>query len=188
MGEPESPKDSHPESPERTFGWQDMFVHPDHDTRTDGGFDNNERAMLTGFLRDRRLTLELKCDGLDAQQLAEASVAPSDLSLLGLVRHLTMVERYWFQHVIAGHEFDRPYTNEFDVEPDTEMVREAWSTWRAETAATDRVLAGIEDLGDLGKGEPAPIREVLIHLIREYSQHMGHADFLRERIDGRVGQ
>jgi uncharacterized damage-inducible protein DinB len=182
------------ELPERTFGWWDMFVAEEDDPRADGGFENNERAVLLGFLSDRRRTLEMKCAGLDAAQMARQSVPPSDLSLLGLVRHLAGVERYWFQRVIAGEDVARPYHDpnggnlEFVVAADPEMVAEAWATWRAAVAASDEVIARTADLGDLGRGKPVPLREVLVHLIREYAQHTGHADLLRERIDGRVGQ
>lgn len=176
------------DGPERRFGWWDMFVSPDDDPRADGGFDNNERAMLVGFLNDRRLTLELKCQGLDAEGMAMQSVPPSDLSLLGLVRHLAGVERYWFQGAIAGRDIERPYEAEFDVAPDPNMVADAWVTWRAEVDASNEVLASVSDLGELGKGKAVPVREVLVHVIREYAQHMGHADLIRERIDGRVGQ
>ena len=172
----------------RAFGWSDMFVHPDDDPRTDGGFDNDERAMLVGFLDDLRLTLELKCEGLDADGMAHQSVPPSDLSLLGLVRHLAGVERYWFRGVLAGEAVEKPYKDAFAVAPDPEMVRDAWEAWRNEVAAADNVLSQMPDLGQLGRGKPVPAREVLIHLIEEYAQHMGHADLLRERIDGRVGQ
>ncbi len=180
--------------PDRRFGWWDMFVHPDDDPRTDGGFDNDEGAMLVGFLADRRLTLELKCADLDAEAMACRSVPPSNLSLLGLVRHLAGVERYWFRNVMAGQGVERPYRNgngediEFEVAPDREMVAEAWATWRDEVAFAQEVVAQAPDLGQLGKGKPVPLREVLVHMIREYAQHMGHADLLRERIDGRVGQ
>ena len=78
--------------PARRFGWWDMFLHPDDDPRTDGGFDG-ERATLVGYLRDQRLTLELKCSGLDADAMARRSVPPSNMSLLGLVRHMAEVER-----------------------------------------------------------------------------------------------
>src|SRR5882762_399362 len=81
----------------RHFAWWDMFAHPDDDPRADGGFENNERAMLVGYLHDRRLTLELKCAGLDAAGMAQRSVPPSNLSLLGLVRHLAETERVWFR-------------------------------------------------------------------------------------------
>ena len=76
----------------------------------------------------------------------------------------------------------------FDVRPDPEIVDEAWATWRAQVAYAESLVEGTPDLGQLGKGKPVPLREVLVHLIREYAQHMGHADLLRERIDGRVGQ
>jgi hypothetical protein len=80
------------EDNQRRFGWSDMFVHPDHDPRSDGGFDD-ELTILVNYLRDHRLTLELKCADLDAEQLARRSVPPSTMSLLGLVRHLAEVER-----------------------------------------------------------------------------------------------
>jgi len=171
-----------------------MFVNEADDPRADGGWDNDERSVLLGFLSDRRLTLELKCSGLDAHQLARQSVPPSDMSLLGLLRHLTSVENYWFQNVIAGRTGDRLYLDAngadlaFVVVPDDEMVSEAWSAWRSEVARSDQVLAGVSDLGQLGEGTAMPVREVIVHLIREYAQHLGHADLIRERIDGRVGQ
>jgi hypothetical protein len=182
------------EPPARSFGWSDMFVDPDHDPRTDGGFDNDERSMLVGYLADRRLTLPLKCAGLDADGMARRSVPPSDLSLLGLVRHLAGVERYWFRTVIAGEQVDRLYRDavgrdiELEVEPDAAAVDEAWSTWRAEVAFAEDVVARCGDLGELGRGDAVPLREVLVHMIEEYARHLGHADLLRERIDGRVGQ
>lgn len=182
------------ELPERQFGWWDMFVHPDEDPRTDGGWENNERSVLAGFLSDRRLTLEMKCAGLDAEQMGRQSVPPSDLSLLGLVRHLASVEHHWLRRAIAGEEAAPLYLGRngedlaFQVAADEEMVAEAWETWRAEVAYADEVVRRTEDLGELGRGEPVPLREVLVHVIREYSQHLGHADLIRERIDGRVGQ
>lgn len=180
--------------PDRAFGWWDMFVHEDDDPRADGGWNNDERSMLLGSITDRRLTLKLKCSGLDAEQMACASVPPSDMSLLGLVRHLTAVENYWFQQVIAGADGDRPYHSEdgtdlsFDVAPDAALVDQAWSRWRAEIARSDAVMHDIEDLGQEAAGESIPVREILLHLIREYAQHQGHADLIRERIDGRIGQ
>ncbi|MFD9413032.1 DinB family protein [Streptomyces sp. NPDC059989] len=173
-----------------------MFVHPDEDTRTDGGF-RGERAMLVGYLRDQRLTLELKCAGLDAQDLAKRSVEPSNLSLLGLVRHLAGVEQYWFRHVMAGQDVRRHYRSAGDpageftgAVGDPAVVADAWATWRAEVAFAERLVERTPDLGATGAGgeEPAELREVLVHMIEEYARHNGHADFLRERIDGRVGQ
>lgn len=180
--------------PQRSFGWWDMFVHEDDDPRADGGWDNSERAVLVGFLADRRLTLELKCAGLDAEQMARRAVPPSDLSLLGLVRHLAGVEQYWFRQAMAGEEVPRLYVGPagedlaLDVEPEPAMVEEAWKTWRTEVAHAQALVEATEDLGSIGLGRAVPLREVLVHLIREYAQHMGHADLLRERIDGRIGQ
>ncbi|MCM9079338.1 DinB family protein [Streptomyces sp. NBC_00160] len=175
-----------------------MFVHPDEDTRTDGGFQG-ERAVLAGYLRDQRLTLELKCAGLDAEALARRSVEPSNLSLLGLVRHLAGVEQYWFRQVMAGQRIRRHYRSEEDpageftgAVPDPQVVADAWATWRAEVAFAEQLVAEAPDLdvtGDSGHGdEPMELREVLVHMIEEYARHNGHADFLRECIDGRVGQ
>ncbi|WP_030757741.1 MULTISPECIES: DinB family protein [unclassified Streptomyces] len=175
-----------------------MFVHPDEDVRTDGGF-RGERAVLAGYLRDQRLTLELKCAGLDAEALARRSVEPSDLSLLGLVRHLAGVEQYWFRQVMAGQEIRRHYRSEEDrageftgAVADPAVVADAWDTWRAEVAFAEHIVATAPDLDVTGHGghddEPMELREVLVHMIEEYARHNGHADFLRERIDGRVGQ
>lgn len=183
-------------APDRRFGWSNMFVHPDEDTRTDGGF-RGERDVLAGYLRDQRLTLELKCAGLEAEALARRSVAPSDLSLLGLVRHLAGVEQYWFRQVMAGQDVRRHYRTEEEpageftgAVADPELVADAWKTWRAEVAFAEQFVAqapGTDVTGDCG-GEPMELREVLVHMIEEYARHNGHADFLRERIDGRVGQ
>ncbi|MEU9164751.1 DinB family protein [Streptomyces sp. NPDC048424] len=179
-----------------------MFVHPDEDTRTDGGFQG-ERAVLAGYLRDQRLTLELKCTGLDAEALARRSVEPSNLSLLGLVRHLAGVEQYWFRQVMAGQDVRRHYRSE--AEPageftgavaDPAVVADAWATWRAEVAFAERLVAqapsldvtGVTGVTGVAGDEPMELREVLVHMIEEYARHNGHADFLRERIDGRVGQ
>jgi len=180
--------------PERRFGWSDMFVSDDDDPRADGGWENDERAVLLGSLRDRRLTLEMKCGGLNAAQMAQQSVPPSDLSLLGIVRHLTSVESYWFRNAIAGTDDARPYRDaagadqSFVVGTNGEAVTEAWSVWRAQIETSEAVMKGVADLGQLGAGNPMPVREVLVHVIREYAQHLGHADLLRECIDGRVGQ
>ncbi len=180
--------------PERRFGWLDMFVHEDEDPRADGGWNNDERSVLLGFLSDRRLSLQMKCDGLDAEQMARRSVPPSTMSLLGLVRHLTAVEHYWFQTVIAGIDEPQPYQDDggedlaFVVTDDAELVDAAWSQWRDEIARSDRSVQGVSDLGELTTGTNVPVREVLVHVIREYAQHVGHADLIRERIDGRIGQ
>jgi len=179
------------------FGWSDMFVHPDDDPRSDGGFED-ERSMLVGYLRDQRLTLELKCSGLDAADLARRSVQPSKLSLLGLVRHLAEVERRWFRNRMAGQDAPPHYYSDTDPDgdfdgavPDPEVVAEAWNTWRAEVAFAERFVAEASDLdvtGHNSDGGTISLRELLLHMVEEYARHNGHADLLRERLDGRVGQ
>ncbi|MFD9002542.1 DinB family protein [Streptomyces sp. NPDC059582] len=182
--------------PDRNFGWWDVFVRPEEDPRSDGGFVG-EFDTLVGYLRDQRLTLELKCAGLDADDLARRAVAPSNLSLLGLVRHLARVEQNWFRRVLAGQDVprhfwaeDRPDADFDGAVPDPEVVAEAWRTWRAEVEFAERFVAGARSLDIVGidGDEPVALREVLVHMIEEYARHNGHADFLRERIDGRVGQ
>ncbi|MFE9253005.1 DinB family protein [Streptomyces sp. NPDC007088] len=181
---------------ERRFGWSNMFVPPGEDRRGDGGLPG-ERALLTGYLRDQRLTLELKCAGLDAEALARRSVPPSGLSLLGLVRHLADVERKWFREVMAGQEVERHYRTAANPDGDFEGARadpgeiaEAWRVWRAEVAFAERLVDAVPDLATPAAwdGKPFELREILVHLIEEYARHNGHADLLRELIDGRIGQ
>jgi uncharacterized damage-inducible protein DinB len=188
--------------PAREFGWWDVFVAPDSDPREEGDVPAGERATLLRYLRNRRLTLELKCAGLTPEQMARRAVPPSNLSLLGLVRHLAGVEHFWFRQVLAGQDGPRLYRTEdepgldFDgAVPDAAVVAEAWSAWRAEVAFAEQFVAQTADLGQSGTfddGVSGPgtiaVREVMVHLIEEYARHLGHADFLRERIDGRVGQ
>jgi uncharacterized damage-inducible protein DinB len=184
------------DGPERRFGWSNMFVHPDDDPRSDGGI-KGELDTLTEFLHDQRLTLEMKCSGLDAASLARRSVPPSDMSLLGLVRHMAGVEHTWFRRVLDGQDVPRLYRTEADRDadfngalPDPEVVAEAWKTWRAEVAFAERFVREAPGLDVIGRNgdEQVSLREVLVHMIEEYARHNGHADFLRERIDGRVGQ
>lgn len=180
----------------RTFGWQNVFVPPDEDPRSTGGEPAGELDTLTGYLRDYRLTLELKCSGLDAAGMASRSVPPSNLSLLGLVRHLADVEQHWFRRVLAGQDvgwrFRRDYNKDaaFDeATPDPQAVEAAWAAWREEVRFAERFVADAPDLEVTGAYRDGIIslREVLVHMIEEYARHMGHADLLRERIDGRVG-
>lgn len=175
----------------------DMFLDLADDPRENGPSLGDERATLIEFLRCQRLTLEIKCSGLDAADLARRSVEPSTMSLLGLVRHMSEVERKWFQLCMAGR--DAPPLYRSAAEPDGDfdgavadptVVAEAWETWRAQCAFTDRYVAEAFDLGITGRHSDGEIslRELLVHMIEEYGRHNGHADLLRERIDGRVGQ
>jgi uncharacterized damage-inducible protein DinB len=177
--------------PTPAFGWWDMWTDPESDPREDGGPYSGERETLVRYLRDHRLTLELKCAGLDAEAMARRSVPPSSMSLLGLVRHLTDVERHWLREGFGGGAPESYYgsTNRaFDeARADPAEMARAWDRWRAEVAFADGLVASAASLDVRGK-DGTELRDVLLHLIEEYARHLGHADLLRERIDGRVGQ
>jgi len=175
----------------------DVFVDPDADPREGGPRLGDERTTLTEFLRCQRLTLQLKCEGLDAAQLARRAVEPSTMSLLGLVRHMADVERFWFRREFSGQDEPDRFQTEADPDadfngavPDPAVVEEAWTAWREEVAFADRFTRD-HDLGFVSAGSstsPMSLRELLVHMVEEYARHNGHADLLRERIDGRVGQ
>jgi uncharacterized damage-inducible protein DinB len=175
----------------------DLFINPVDDPREGGPRLGGERATLAEFLRCQRVTLELKCEGLDAGQLARRSVYPSTMSLLGLVRHMAEVERRWFRIRFAGRDEVNRYQSPQDPDgdfngavADPAVVAEAWAAWRDEIAFSDAFIRDHEFdfVGQDGAGEPVSLRELIVHLIEEYARHNGHADLLRERIDGRVGQ
>ncbi len=157
-----------------------------------------ERATLLDYLRAQRLTMEMKCADLDAAQLACRSVPPSTMSLLGLVRHMADVERHWFRRVMAQADAppwywskDVPDADWAGAVADPAVVDDAWRAWREEVAFAEQFVADSPDLGVKGvmqDGVSVALREVLVHMIEEYARHCGHADLLRERIDGRVGQ
>jgi uncharacterized damage-inducible protein DinB len=139
----------------------------------------------------------MKCADLDAEQLARRSVPPSTMSLLGLVRHMADVERNWFKRVMVGeHAPPLYYTKESPdddwdgARADDELVADAWQAWRDEVSFAEEYVNRTEDLGTMGShhGEAVPLRDILVHMIEEYARHCGHADLLRECIDGRVGQ
>jgi uncharacterized damage-inducible protein DinB len=174
-----------------------MFVDSAEDPRQEGSRVRDERTTLMEFVRGQRLTLELKCSGLDAADLARRTVAPSTMSLLGLVRHMTDVERGWFRRRMAGQDAPPHYRGhdsdgDFDdAVPDPHVVEEAWRLWREECAFSDEFVAEAPDLdvtGEIPDEGPVSLRWVLVHMIEEYARHNGHADLLRERIDGRIGE
>ncbi len=178
----------------------DMWTDPTDDPRTYGN-PRGEKATLREYLSNYRLTLDMKCGGLDAEQLARRSVPPSTLSLLGLIRHLAQMENHWFQRVLqAKTEGPRLFKLDNDRDADFNgatadpvVVNEAFAAWRAEMAAADEWLDALPE-GDLGQDIPfdddatVSVRDILVHVIEEYARHAGHADLLRESIDGRTGQ
>ena len=174
------------------------------DPRENGPRLGDERATLAEALRTARLTLELKCAGLDAEAMARRSAEPSTMSLLGLVRHLAEVERATFRVLLAGQDAPRLFCSDDDRDGDfdgavgdPDVVAQAWDAWRAEVDFATRFVAEAPSL-DLAAGDPlnqhgsgggsVSLREALVSMVWEYSRHMGHADLLRERIDGRIGQ
>ncbi|SOE06766.1 Protein of unknown function [Streptomyces sp. Ag109_G2-15] len=173
--------------------YPDMWADPDEDPRnSDGVSPDGELATLQEYLRDYRLTLQMKCEGLDPENLARRSVPPSTMSLLGLVRHLAEVERDWRNWIVPGDPAPKLYgarDADFDgVVAEQAVVEGAFADLAREQAATDAVLAEYPDLGARVGKDGISVRELLVHRIEEYARHCGHADLLRECIDGRVGQ
>lgn len=176
-----------------------MWMDPAQDPRFAASADlEGERDTLLDYLRAYRLTLEMKCADLGAEQLARRSVPPSTMSLLGLIRHMADVERNWFRRVMAGADAPPLYWSDevrdadwTGAVADPAVVEDAWKSWREEVAWADTYIAASPDLGAKGtmeNGDQVALREVIVHMIEEYARHAGHADLLRERIDGRVGQ
>lgn len=168
-----------------------MWADPDDDPR-EGASPDGELATLQDYLRNYRITLRMKCEGLDPEQLARRSVPPSTMSLLGLLRHLAEVERDWRNWISDGDPLPKLYGKrdaDFDgAVGKQDEVDAAYSALEREQAATDAALAEHPDLGErLGKDRIA-VRELMVHRIEEYARHCGQADLLRECIDGRVGQ
>ncbi|MFF2348509.1 DinB family protein [Kitasatospora sp. NPDC058115] len=174
--------------------YPDMWMDPDDDPRdNEGPAPDGELATLREAVTNYRLTLRLKCDGLDAEQLARRSVPPSTMSLLGLVRHLAEVERDWNNWITDDEPLPKlygPRDSDFDrAVADRAVVDAAFADLEREQAALDATLARhSEDLGVRLGREKLAVREVMVHMIDEYARHCGHADLLRECVDGRVGQ
>lgn len=166
--------------------------------RTEPAQNADERSMLEGRLDYHRQTLAWKCEGLTDAQLRTAAVEPSELSLMGLVRHMAEVERGWFRKVLVGDDPGSIYRTDEDPEGEfhptgTDTWQEAYATWQGEIEIARRYAAGFS-LDDLSKGpsrftdEPFSLRWIYTHMIEEYARHNGHADLIRERIDGATGE
>ncbi|WP_367136159.1 MULTISPECIES: DinB family protein [Streptomyces] len=162
-------------------------------TRPGGSLSAGERTLLTGLLAWHRSTLLHKCAGLTGEQLAERSVPPSDLSLLGLIRHMAKVERIWFRERFAGQDVPRLHGtgengNADFEECDPARAAEDYACLLEEQRLADAVVAEASlDHTFTAGGETYSLRFVLLHLIGEYARHNGHADLVRERVDGVTG-
>lgn len=167
------------------------------DQRPEPPYQADERTMLTAFLDWQRATLAWKCAGLDDAQLRQRTVPPSSLSLLGLVRHMADVERSWFRRTFSGEDAPPHYYSkedpdgEFDNVDDAD-VAEAFATWQIECDRARTVVAETPSLDTVAAkpdgGRVVSLRWILAHMIEEYARHNGHADLLRERIDGTIGE
>jgi len=165
------------------------------DDRIDPPLEADERATLAAFLDFNRGTLALKCEGLSDDQLRQRAVPPSSLSLLGLVRHMAEVERNWFRPVLGGEPMALIFAPDMDWEAAfrevaTADVAEAFRIWRAECDHARELVAAAPSLDVTGfrRSGYVSLRWVLTHMIEEYARHNGHADLLRERLDGSTGE
>ncbi|POX37674.1 Mini-circle protein [Streptomyces sp. Ru73] len=163
--------------------------------RTGPPLRGGERETLRAFLDHHRATLAMKCEGLTDEELRRRASPPSTLTLLGLVRHMAEVERAWFRRVINAEDVPLVWSDEGDYQAAYDARgatrEEAFAVWRAEVAHARRIEAAAPSLDVTGHqarwGEDVSLRLVMLHLIHEYARHNGHADFLREAIDGTVG-
>ncbi|OEV07079.1 Mini-circle protein [Streptomyces nanshensis] len=163
--------------------------------RTSPPLTGGERETLRAYLDFHRETLAMKCEGLSDEQLRRASSPPSTLSLLGLVRHMAEVERAWFRRTIDGEDVPLVWSDAGDFQAaydaSASTRAEAFAAWQAEVAHARRIEREAASLDVTGHqvrwGEDVSLRVVMLHLIHEYARHNGHADFLREAIDGTTG-
>ena len=166
------------------------------DDRVGPPLRGDERETLRAFLDYHRATLAMKCEGLSDEQLRERSSPPSTLSLLGLVRHMAEVERTWFRRVMNAEqvgmvwsERENDFQRAYDATGSTRV--EAFTAWAAEVEISRRVereAASLDVTAHQARwGEDVSLRLVMVHMIQEYARHNGHADLLREAVDGTVG-
>jgi hypothetical protein len=162
------------------------------DDRREPAADADERALLVGWLDFHRATLARKCAGLPDDLLRRCPVPPSSLSLIGLVRHLTEIERLYIRHGFAGEPIS-PLQYVTDEEPDGDFdlrddVRGSLAAWREHVEAARAHVAAAPDLDARGVRSPETLRWVLAKVVQEYARHNGHADLLRETLDGATGE
>ncbi len=165
------------------------------DSRTGPPRSGGERETLRAFLDYHRATLAMKCEGLDDEQLRQRSMPPSTLSLLGLVRHMAEVERAWFRRVFEDHEAPMVWSDRIDFQAaydaSASTRAEAFGAWEAEVEHSRRIERQANSLDLTGLqprwGQEVSLRMVMVHVLLEYGRHNGHADFLREGVDGTVG-
>jgi hypothetical protein len=164
--------------------------------RSDPDLQTGELAALGQYLDYHRATLEMKCAGLSEVELKRRAVSTSDLTLLGLVRHLTEVEYGWFCKWLDGQPEQSLYSTSDDPNDDfdnldSHPVPEVWASYHAQVAESRRILDTFSDAAEMargGAGRPRNVRWIALHMVEEYARHNGHADLLREAIDGATGE
>jgi hypothetical protein len=167
----------------------------DNDNRSNPPGLGTEREILVSFLDWHRATFALKCEGVPRARLSERGVPPSSLSLHGLLRHLAGVERWWFQIQFAGEQVPMLFYSDDDPDQDFDTldgdIGEAFDTWRAECRRSRDIVSAAASLDETGiqrsTGNTVSLRWIMVHMTAEYARHNGHADLLRERIDGAIG-
>ncbi|MGY1399274.1 DinB family protein [Streptomyces sp. SS10] len=165
------------------------------DSRVGPPLFGGERETLRACLDYHRATLAMKCEGLTDEELRKRSMPPSTLSLLGLVRHMAEVERAWFRRVFQDNDAPMVWSDETDFQAaydaDASTRQEAFTAWEAEVENSRQVEREASSLDAAGHqprwGEDVSLRMVMLHVLMEYARHNGHADFLREGVDGTVG-
>ena len=151
----------------------------------------DERAVLLGYLTYHRAVLARKVDGLRDEQARLTACPPSTLTLLGLIRHMTDVERWWFRRVLQAEDIPALFDDDEEWRvPADATIAEAMAAYWSEIETIDRhlVTASMDDhnLGDPDPGQHT-LRRTIVHMIEEYARHCGHADLIREAIDGATG-
>ncbi len=158
-------------------------------------FSGEERPQLDSWLEFCRATLLYKCDGLELEQLEVRPVAGSALSLLGIIRHMTYVEQAWFERIFTGRDVTEYYKRVDDRDADFHDLDETpldqvLANYEAAVATSRRCALG-HDLAEasakVSRGRFTDLRWIYVHMIEEYSRHNGHADLIRELIDGATG-
>jgi hypothetical protein len=155
----------------------------------------DERTSLATWLDYQRATLLVKCQGLSGEALAQASAPPSTLTLLGLLQHMLGVEWWWFEHIFVGGDAPEPFATGNDPEWEfthllTDQVEETRARFEAQCAHSRAIVEAADSLDVLAASDertPRDLRWIMVHMIEEYARHNGHADLLREAIDGEVG-
>ena len=155
----------------------------------------DDRTMLPTWLDYQRATLLWKCELLEGDALVRRSVPPSPVSLLGIVRHMTLVEWSWFERVFAATGTPRPISTEHDEDADwndLDPVRamEDIELFQRQCDISRAIVAGAQSMDQLAADarDDVSLRWIMVHMVEEYARHNGHADFLRELIDGAVGE